>query len=458
MNFDKYIYNIADAITPIDGRNRHKLQSLIPYFSEFALDKQRIIIELRYLEQLSKYKLIRKLTSKEHALINQLIEAFGAKGYGEIRKIESRTNHDVKAIEEYVKLKLAATSLKDVAEMLHFGLTSDDINNIAYGLIVKDCLKKVIIPEIEKVAKQMKIKAKQYKDIPMLSHTHGQPAVPTTVGKEFLVFQKRLQEELENLKRTILSAKLTGNVGNLNVHQFMYPKINWFRFSQEFIRSFDLNPDLVTTQIAPYDRYLQIFSVLLRINNILFGLCKDLWIYLMFGYFKQKNIKTEVGSTALPHKVNPIYFEGAEGGFGIANSLFEFYIRKLSYSRLQRDLSDSTVRRSWGIAFSYSLLSYQSVCEALQRIEPNIEILESDLDGHWEVLSEAVQNYLRVKGYKNAYETTKKLFRGRILGKNEFKIAIKQLKINKKDQEKLLQLSPEKYTGYAEKLVDKFLI
>lgn len=458
MFFLKDSYHIDEALTAIDGRNKNKLTSLTPFFSEFALDKYRISVELRYLQFLSKYKLIRQFIPKETTLINRLIKVFDQVDYREIRKIEKTTNHDVKAVEEFIKLKLSKTTLRDVAEMVHFGLTSDDINNIAYGLIIKESLRNVFIPEIKKIGDLLSDRAKKYKSVPMLSRTHGQPAVSTTVGKEFLVYYKRLKEEIEILKHLKIPAKLTGNVGNLNVHCFIYPKFDWLKFSKEFIDSFGLRADLVTTQIESYDGYIRVFDSLKRINNILKGLCQDFWIYIMLGYFKQKVIVSEVGSTALPHKVNPIYFEGAEGGFGIANSLFEFYTQKLSYSRLQRDLSDSTVRRSFGIAFSYSLLSYQSVVEAIKRIEPDVEILNKDLESHWEVLSEAIQNFLKTKGYKNAYEKTKLFFRGRILKQEDVEKFIISLNLDRNDKEKLLELSPEKYIGYAKELVDKFSI
>ncbi len=443
-----------ESLTPIDGRNRHKLKKLIPFFSDFALTKYRFLVELRYLQKLSKYGVIRKLRVSEKISIKHLIEIFDRKDYLEIRRIEERTNHDMKAVEEYIKLKLARTSMKDIVEMVHFGLTSDDINNVAYGLTVKNSLQKVILPELDKIVDQLKHKAVKYKRLAMLGRTHGQPAAPTTLGKEFLVYYKRLKQEAKLLKNSNVKAKLTGNVGNLNAHKFLYPNIDWLKFSHEFVKSFRLEADLVTTQIEPYDSYIHIFNQLLTINNILLGFCQDMWIYIMLGYFRQKVIKTEVGSTALPHKVNPIYFEGAEGGLGIANSLLEFYCRKLSYSRLQRDLSDSTVRRSFGIAFAYCLLSYQSVKEGLERIEPNKDTIKQDLGQHWEVLSEALQNFLRTKGYKGAYEKTKKFFRGKKFGQYEIKRFIEALKLDKKDKEKLLGLTPEKYTGYAEKLVD----
>lgn len=461
----QFSYGMDDALTPLDGRNRNKLASLAPFFSDLALNKYRILVELKYLQKLSEYKIIREFTASEIASINRLIETFDREDYKAIRKIESKTNHDVKAAEEFLKRKFRKTSLRDVAEMIHFGLTSDDINNIAYACMINDSLKKVLLPELANILTLLKEKARLYKKIPMLSRTHGQPAVSTTIGKEFLVYANRLskamkprQTWLTQSSNLTINAKLTGNVGNLNAHKFIFPQINWLKFSKEFIVSFGLAPDLVTTQIEPYDSYIHIFNQLLLINNLLLGLCHDMWLYIMLGYFKQKVIRKEVGSTALPHKVNPIHFEGAEGGFGIANALFEFYIRKLSYSRLQRDLSDSTVRRSFGIAFGYSLLSYQSVIEGLKRIEPNQNLINKDLDNHWEVLSEAIQNFLRVKGYSDAYGKTKDFFRGKNLSRKDIVSYIQSLDLSQKDKSILLRLTPNTYTGYAEELVDNFTI
>jgi len=450
-------YGVENAITPIDGRNRHKLQNLIPYFSELALDKYRFLVEIKYLLKLSEYAVIRKFTRTELISIYRYIDTLGKDDYQKIRKIETETNHELMAVVKYLQQQLRKILTKDIVEMVHFGLTSDDINNIAYALMIKKTCQNVLFPEINKIVLLLKNNAKKYKSIPMLSRTHGQLAVPTTVGKEFLIYYKRLFEVMKQFNNVTIKAKLTGNVGNLNVHKFIFPKINWLKFSQELVKSLGLEPDLVTTQIEPYDSLISIFQNLLTINNQLLGLCVDFWIYISFNYFQQKMIKKEVGSSALPHKVNPIYFEGAEGGLGIANALLEFYCRKLASSRLQRDLSDSTVRRSFGIAFGYCLLSYQSVAEALGRIEPDITKINQDLNSHWEILSEAIQNFLKTKGYKDGYEKTKQFFRGKILLEKDIKQFVAKLKLNQEDKEKLFQLCPEKYTGYAEELVDKFL-
>lgn len=452
-----YTFGIEETLTAIDGRNKNKLSTLTPYLSEGAIDKYRILIEVNYLQHLSSYGVIRKITPKEKDLLKKLYLNFSRSDYKEIREIESKTNHEQKAVEKFIQAKMAKSSLVDVLEMVHFGLTTDDINNIAYALMIKDSIKNVFLDEIEKIEKELAKKAKEYKSIPMLSRTHGQPAAPTTLGKEFLVYYERLNSQLDTLKKIKIKAKLTGNTGNLNAHKALLPKINWLKFSEDFILSFGLEPDLVTTQIEPYDSYIEIFNSFNRINNILIGLCVDFWMYASFGYFKILKVKEEVGSTSLPHKINPIYFEGAEGGFEIANALFELYARKLSKTRLQRDLSDSTVRRSIGIALAYSFLSYQSVNEALFRIDASREKIKEDLEKHSEVLSELIQNLLRLRGHKEAYDKTKLFFRGRDVEKKELAEFIKSLDIADDDKDYLLNTSLVNYIGYASELVDKYV-
>lgn len=451
-NFNSKI-GIYESLTPLDGRNRNKIKPLADLFSEISLDQYRIHVEIKYFQLLSKLEIVRKLNKNEIKILDSL-PYISPKDYLEIRLIEKRVNHDLKAVEEYLKLQLAKTSLRDISSMIHFGLTADDTNNIAYGLMFQNGLINVLLPELDKISKNLNDKIIESQKTPMLGRTHGQPAVPTTLGKEIFVYHQRLNKEIEILKNSKIKAKLTGNIGNLNVHQFIYPQINWLKVSRDFINSLKLEPDMVTTQIEPYDSFIRIFHSLIRINNILSGLCTDFWLYISLGYFFQKNIKTEVGSTALPHKINPIYFEGAEGGFGIANALLEFYCRKLSYSRLQRDLSDSTVRRSFGIALGYCLLSYQSVNEALKRVKPNIEKIKEDLNNHWEILSEAIQNFLRTKGREDAYDKTKEFFLGRKIDQKNYHQFIKSLKLTEIEEKKLMSLSPETYTGYAEEIVN----
>ncbi|MBI5126984.1 adenylosuccinate lyase [Candidatus Roizmanbacteria bacterium] len=447
----------SDAITPLDGRNRYKLNNLADHYSDFVLTRYRVFLEIELLTKLSQYKVIRKFTKQELTILSQCAKTFEFEEYKRVREIEKKTNHEAKASEEYVREYLEKKGLKDVAQMIHFGVTSDDINNLAYAMIIKDVVKKVFFPELEAILKSLKQAANKYKSLSMLSRTHGQPAAPTTLGKEYLVYYKRLKEEVEILRSLKIKGKLTGNTGNFNAHQFIFPRVDWLKFSKEFVLSLGLEPDLVTTQIEPYDSLIRLFQCLSRINNILLGLSVDFWFYISLGYFEQKLINREVGSTAMPHKINPIYFEGAEGGFGIANALFEFYCRKLSYSRLQRDLSDSTVRRSFGVAFGYTVLSYQSINEALSRIEAHDDNIKRDLNSHFEVISEAIQNFLRTKNYDDAYDKTKLFFRGKTVNRESIKNFIESLKIDQKDKEKLTGLFPENYTGLAKKIVNKSL-
>lgn len=449
-------FPIGKAITPLDGRNSHKLKTLRHYFSDFELNRLRLMAEIAYVKQLSQTKIIRRLTQREIQLLDKIIIDFSYRDYLHIREIEKITNHETKAVEVFLQQKLGKTSLKDVSPMVHFGLTSEDITSIAYALMIKNTVNQVLLPELKKIVTSLAVKAKFHRNLSMLGRTHGQPAAPTTLGKEFLVYHHRLEELIGDLKQVEFRAKMTGNTGNLNAHQFIFPKIDWLKFSKNLIKSLGLTPDFVTTQIEPYDSMIKLFFILTHINNLLIGLSIDCWYYISLGYFQQLVVKQEVGSTALPHKVNPIYFEGAEGGFGIANALLKFYCRKLACSRLQRDLSDSTVRRSIGIAFGYCLLSYQSINQALERIEPNKDKIIDDLNSHWEVLSEAVQNYLRVKGYDEAYDQTKKLFRGRTMNQQEYVQSINQLNISKEDGQILIKLSPENYIGFASIMVKSY--
>jgi len=439
-------------ITPIDGRNYHKIKVLSEYFSERALNRERIYVETQYLLWLSKFGVLRKFSTKEITILSSI-----PTDYQRLRDIESRVNHDVKAVELFIQEKLSNTTLRDVAGMVHFGLTSDDSNSCAYARCIHGAMKNIILPIVSEIHTVLQKHARTYKNLPMLAHTHGQPATGTTYGKELGVFAYRLQKNITILTSLRIGGKLSGNVGTFNAHTVIFPHINWLAFSKTFLQHIDVEPEMIATQIAPYDSHMQLFQTLLHVNLILLALSKDLWLYTMLGYVKQKNISKEVGSTSLPHKINPIYLEGAEGGFELANSLFELYIRKLSYSRLQRDLSDSTVRRSFGTAFSYSLLSYQSIIEAFNRIEPNEERMKEDLLSHFEILSEAIQNYLRAKGFTDAYEKTKQFFRGHVFTKSDVEEFISNLPISQKDKKYLLALTPFTYTGLASTIVDTYV-
>jgi len=446
---------IEEAITPLDGRNRNKIEVLAKYFSEEALNRKRILIEVEYLIKLSEIGIIRKLKNSEVKILRELSENFSSEDYKKIREIEAQTNHDVKAVELFLQSKLPKTC-HDIFPMVHFGLTSEDINNLSYAMLLQECLKEVIIPDLEKILKMLKQEVIKSASLPMLGHTHGQAAAPTTLGKEYLLYKTRVETELATLKSLKLRGKLMGNTGNLNVHKALFPKINWLKFSSDFVKSLKLEPDLIATQILPYDSLIKVFQSLIRLNNIFLGFCVDFWIYASMGYLKQKVLIKEVGSSALPHKVNPIYLEGGEGGFGIANALLGFYVNKLASTRMQRDLSDNTVRRSSGIAIAYCLLSYQSILESLDRLEPNEGVIKADLFRHYEVLSEAIQNFLRIKGYDDAYEKTKQFFRGKILTREGVEEFIVSLGLDEKDKQLLLGISLESYTGYAEILAKKF--
>jgi len=444
------------CITPIDGRNYHKVKILSDYFSERALNTQRLFVEIQYLLWLSKYKIIRPCTKKEQSLLSSF-SRITSEDYTRISSIEKKTNHDVQAIEIFLQEKLKKTTLSDIAPMVHFGLTSDDINSCAYALSINQALKKVVMPSLLNIHRELQKQSHTYRKIPLLARTHGQPANGTTYGKELGVFTRRLHNRIKKLSILKAAGKLSGNVGNFNAHSTLFPEINWFQFSETFLANLDLQGEPLTTQIAPYDTYVDIFQTLLQCNLLLSGLCKDLWIYALLGLLTQKRIEIEVGSTALPHKINPIYLEGAEGGFEIANALLEMYVRKLSYSRLQRDLSDSTIRRSIGTAFAYCLLSYQSVLEGIHRLAPNKEKMHNELEHHAEILSEAIQNYLRIKGFDDAYDQTKQFFRGNLCTQNDIRIFIDSLAITQKDKIFLHALTPDRYRGLAEKLVDRYV-
>ena len=450
-------YTLENAISPLDGRNRYKLKNLSLYFSESALLQNRMEIEIKYLFFLSKYGLVRKLSLKEEKKLGNLINENAANRYKEVREIEKKTNHDMKAVEEYLKIKLQKTSMNDIFEMVHFGLTSEDINNLAYAKMIDGCIKKEIKPLLNEILGKFKKDILKYSLFSMLGRTHGQSAAPTTLGKELLVYRNRLNDELQILEKIKLHGKLNGNTGGLNVHQFLFPQKDWIDLSKKFVTSLGFISDLATTQIEHYDSYIRTFQTLSRINNIFLDLSVNMWIYIMQGYFKQKVISKEVGSTALPHKVNPIYFEGAEGGFEIANALFDMYARKLSKSRLQRDLSDSTVRRSFGIAFGYSILSYQSILEGMNRVEGDREIIINDLNNHYEILSEPVQNMLRMRGIKKGYDMTKEFFRGKHITEKSYIDFIQELALSKKDKLLLLKLKPELYVGVSNQLTTHYV-
>jgi len=450
-------------INPIDGRYYEKTKVLSPFFSEHALMKYRVMMEIRYLIALSLSGKVglRKFTQGEVKMLTDLYEKFDESSYEKIKNFEATTNHDVKAVEYFIKEKLGKTSLKDSIEWVHFATTSEDTNNISYALILSDSLEKVIVPEINKIIAELNTLAKKYKDLPMLARTHGQPASPTTFGKEMKVYVARLEKNLKVLKAIKIEAKLNGATGNWNAHMVAYPNVNWSEFSKNFIEDFNkgrsqkLEANIFTTQIECHDSYVMIFDALRRINTILLDFDQDMWRYISDGWVTQKPKAGEVGSSTMPHKINPIDFENSEGNLGIANALFEFFARKLPVSRLQRDLSDSTVERSFGTAFGHSVLAYVMIQKGLGKISVNENKIKEELLSHPEIIAEAIQTVLRRENYPIPYESLKELTRGKEVTMNDFVKFIENLKVSPKIKSELKKITPLSYIGLASKLAGK---
>ncbi|OGI63296.1 adenylosuccinate lyase [Candidatus Nomurabacteria bacterium RIFCSPHIGHO2_01_FULL_40_12] len=449
-----------EAINPLDGRYFEKTQALAPYFSEQALMRYRIIVEGEYLIalSLSGNTKLRKFNNAEIKKIRSLYK-LSSKDFAHIKKIEKTTNHDIKAVEYFLKERLSKTSLKKSIEWIHFALTSEDTNNIAYALLLSDALEKIMIPGIKEIILNLNKLASKYKNLPMLARTHGQSASPTTFGKEMRVFSTRLKKRLEGLQNIKIEAKLNGATGNYNAHIASYPNVAWLAFSKKFIESFNkdrsqkLVANLITTQIECHDSYVAVFDTLRRINTILLDFNQDMWRYISDGWIGQIPKKGEIGSSTMPHKINPIDFENSEGNLGIANALFEFFARKLPVSRLQRDLSDSTVERSFGTAFGHTYLAYVSLLKGLHKISVNKETIKKDLNAHPEVITEAIQTILRREGIEMPYEKLKDLTRGRGISLSDIHKFIETLKVSDKVKKELKKITPENYTGLAAKLV-----
>jgi len=402
---------------------------------------------------------LRKFTANEIKTLKSLYEKFDDASYEAIKKIESVTNHDVKAVEYFIKEKLAKTSLKNATEWVHFATTSEDTNNIAYALMIADSLENVMIPKIKSIVKELRALSLKYKNLPMLARTHGQSASPTTFGKEMFVFVARIEKMLKGLEGIKIQAKLNGATGNWNAHMAAYPAVNWLKFSQDFINGFNkgrtqkLEANLITTQIECHDSYVAVFDTVRRINTILLDFNQDMWRYISDSWVTQRTKAGEVGSSTMPHKVNPIDFENSEGNIGIANALFEFFARKLPVSRLQRDLSDSTVQRALGTAFGHSYLAYVMLEKGLSKIAVNENKIKEDLLAHPEVVAEAIQTVLRRENYPIPYESLKELTRGKQVTMADFAKFIDTLKVSPKIKTELKKFTPLTYTGIASKLV-----
>lgn len=452
-----------NSINPLDGRYFEKTRPLASFFSEEALMKYRVLMEVEYLIALSALgkTSLKKFTEAEKKTLRSLYEKFDDSSYKQIKNIEGKTNHDVKAVEYFIKEKLIKTSLQSSLEWIHFGLTSEDTNNIAYALMLSDSLEQVMKPAISQIVKELNALAKKYKDLPMLARTHGQSASPTTFGKEMRVFTARIEKQLDGLNSLKIQAKLNGATGNYNAHIAAYPKVDWPAFSQKFIDSFNKNrkqkleANLITTQIECHDSYVAVFDTLRRINTILLDFDQDMWRYISDEWVGQVPKKGETGSSTMPHKINPIDFENSEGNFGLANALFEFFARKLPISRLQRDLSDSTVERSFGTAFGYSYLGYISLLKGLSKISINETKIKEALISHPEVIAEAIQTILRREGEEMPYEKLKDLTRGKKVELADIHEFIKSLNVSDKVKKELLASTPLNYTGLASKLAGK---
>lgn len=451
------------AINPLDGRYYEKTRALEPYFSEQALMRYRVMMECRYLVALSLSRKVglRKFSESEIKKIESLYEKFDDASYEKIKNFEATTNHDVKAVEYFIKEQLKETTLKDSIEWVHFALTSEDTNNVAYALILSDSLEKVMIPEIKKIIGELNTLAKKYKDLPMLARTHGQSASPTTFGKEMKVFAARLENQMFHLGHGKIQAKLNGATGNWNAHIAAYPKVDWPDFTKKFIDSFNKNrsikieANLITTQIECHDSYVVLFDRIRRINTILLDFNQDMWRYISDNWITQTPKKGEVGSSTMPHKINPIDFENSEGNLGLANALFEFFARKLPISRLQRDLSDSTVERAFGTAFGHSFLAYLSLEKGLSKISVNENKIKEDLLAHPEIVAEAIQTVLRRENYPIPYEALKELTRGKQVTMVDFATFIDTLKVAPKIKLELKKFTPLTYTGCASKISGK---
>lgn len=449
--------NPLHALSSLDGRYADSIALLSGFFSEFAFLRDRVRVELDFLPALSKTGLVRPLKDSESAELESIKSNFSSTDAEAIQKHERETRHDVKAIEYFLQDKLKDTSLQDLLSWIHFGLTSEDMNNIAQVIALRDSRDEVMLPALDALISALRDFAKQTRALPMLARTHGQFAVPTTLGKEFAIYIARLKKVRDDIASHRFEAKLTGAVGNFNALQAAAPQVDWLSFSAEFIRSYDFEPNFATTQILPYDNWLRHFELLRLTNSILIDFSQDVWRYISDGYLKQVVVAGEVGSSTMPQKVNPIDFENAEGNLGVANALFTHYAQKLSVSRLQRDLSDSTVRRTFGTALGHTLIAWVNLQRGLKRIAANEQKIADDLNAHWEVIAEGAQTILRAAGRSDAYESLKQQTRGRIVTEADYTSWLEAIDVDDATRSRLRSLSPESYIGLAVQLTDKII-
>lgn len=446
------------ALTPLDGRYRREAEPLRDHFSEFAFIRDRARVEIAYFTALAGgVGLVRVLTEAEQDFLSGLADSFSVDEARQVKDIEKTTRHDVKAIENFLRACFERTSLADSVEWIHFALTSEDVNNIAQAIALRDARDRVLLPALDRILAQLAGLVREHKSTIMLARTHGQPAIPTSFGKEMAVFLARLDKQRTALASHRFEAKLTGAAGGFNAAAAAAPQVDWLEFSREFIRGFQLEPNLVTTQIPPYDNWVVYFNNLHLANSILLDLAQDMWQYISADYLRLRVVASEVGSSTMPQKVNPIDFENAEGNLGIANSLFEQYARKLTVSRLQRDLSDSTVRRTFGTALGHCLVAYTSLSRGLERIEADAAAMKADLEGHWEIVAEGAQTILRAAGIPEAYELLKSFTRGREITQGSYRAWVDGLNVNEGIKSRLRLLSPATYIGLTEQIAEQTL-
>jgi len=443
--------NALTAIAPIDGRYRNKVEPLANYFSEFALIKYRVYVEVEYFKALFHLPLeqLKSIDEKMLTGLDEIVKNFSETDAQQVKTIEKTTNHDVKAVEYFIKQKMENTGLSNYKEFIHFGLTSQDINNTAVPLSIRDFLNDIYYPGCQGLIDDLQAAALKWKDQPMLARTHGQAASPTRVGKEIMVFAERIKLQLQQLKKISINVKFGGATGNFNAHFAAYPDIDWHRFADQFVeKQLGLQRSFPTTQIEHYDNMAALFDCCRRINTILIDLCRDSWTYISMNYFNQKIKEGEVGSSAMPHKVNPIDFENAEGNAGIANSLFNHLSNKLPISRLQRDLTDSTVSRNIGVPFAHTIIALTSIQKGLGKLLLNPTAIDEDLSNNWAVVSEAIQNILRRENYPNPYEALKALTRkNEAIDKTVLHQFVDRLKVADSVKIELKAITPFNYTG-----------
>jgi len=443
--------NKLTAISPIDGRYRKKLEALSNYFSEFALIKYRVFVEIQYFIALWELEIpqLSKLSKNSVKNIEQIFLRFSIEDAKYIKEIEEKINHDVKAVEYFIKDKFDELGLSKFKEFVHFGLTSQDINNTAIPLILKNFTTDYYLNKLFEVRNELQVLIEKCDGVSVLARTHGQPASPTKLDKEIKVFKVRIDEQIKILKNNLYASKFSGATGNFNAHKVSYPNVDWETFGRNFCeKKLKLHYSFPTTQIEHYDHYAALCDSKSRINTILIDLCRDMWSYISLEYFNQKINKNEVGSSAMPHKVNPIDFENAEGNLGLANSIFRHFSQKLPISRLQRDLTDSTVLRNAGVPISHSILSFESLIKGLKKLNVNKKKIHDDLNENWIVIAEAIQTILRREGFKNPYEKIKELTRNnKKITKNDLLVFINRLDVSKQIKKELKNISPENYTG-----------